>query len=352
MLRRNFLRLIGLSSIGLFLYKETKSETKSESIPINRPAHHTDNGFRNIDPNAHDANFFAMLPWIISKLNDYFSPARDFDIPRIENDGKVINQNLPYTVTWVGQSTALIQIEGKNILTDPVWSDIIGPLSWLGSKRISEPGIKISQLPRIDVILISHNHFDHLDEPTIMEFAKDKNIKFIVPLKVKQWFDDKGIQNVEEYDWWQELVYKDLKIVCTPGQHFSTRGLGDRNHTLWCGWAVIGKNKRFYFAGDTGYCPHFKEIGKKFDYFDLTIIPIGAYNPRRFMKYVHVDAKQGLDIHLDVNGKMMLPIHWGTFKLSDEPINEPTKMLLDYAKSKHIDENALLPFLLGETRTW
>jgi L-ascorbate metabolism protein UlaG (beta-lactamase superfamily) len=348
MQRRNFLRLISLSAIGL-LYR---NPIISEEISTNRPAHHTDSGFRNIDPNAHDANFFAMLPWILGKIGDVFSPDDDFLIPRIENDAKIFGQNLPYTVTWIGQSTALIQIEGKNILTDPVWSDIVGPLSWLGSKRISEPGLKISQLPPIDIILISHNHFDHLDEPTIMEFAKDRNIKFFVPLKVKKWFDNKGIKNVEEYDWWEEILYKDLKIVCTPGQHFSSRGLGDRDHTLWSGWAVFGKSKRFYFAGDTGYCHHFKEIGNKFDYFDLTIIPIGAYDPRRFMKFVHLNPMEALEVHLNVCGKMMLPIHWGTFKLSDEPVNEPTKMLVDYAKSKQINENHIFPFLLGETRIW
>jgi N-acyl-phosphatidylethanolamine-hydrolysing phospholipase D len=348
MFRRNFLRLVSLSTIGFFF----KVKIQSESISLNRPAHHTDYGFRNINPNAHDADFFAMLPWIMGKFGDVFSPDDDFDIPRINNDGSLLNRNLPYTATWIGQSTVLIQIEGKNILTDPVWSGMIGPYSWIGSKRISEPGLRLSLLPKIDIILISHNHFDHLDEPTILELSKDKNIKFFVPLKVKKWFVDKGITNVEEYDWWDEVDYKDLKIVCTPAQHFSTRGLGDRNHTLWSGWAVFGKSKRFYFAGDTGYCKHFKEIGQKFGYFDLTIIPIGAYDPRRFMKYIHIDPKEALQIYQEVNGKMMLPIHWGTFKLSDEPVNEPTKMLLEYAKSKGINEKQLLPFLLGETRMW
>ncbi|MGA7161013.1 MAG: MBL fold metallo-hydrolase [Bacteroidota bacterium] len=315
------------------------------------PPHHVEGGFRNTDPDFEEPAFTKMAPWVIGKLVS-FSSKPVADIPRIYNDGSALKQGKPYTITWVGHSTCLIQIEGINILTDPVWSDKIGPVTWLGEARVSDPGIALDKLPPIDIVLISHNHYDHLDERTILTLAKNPNTRFFVPLRVRNWFEDRGISNVEELDWWEGVTYKGLKIICTPAQHFSGRWVSDRNATLWCSWVVLGKARRLYFGGDSGYFRGFAEIGKKFGPFDLTLIPIGAYAPRELMKPVHMNPADAVQAFVDLRGKKMLAIHWGTFKQTDEPLEEPPKILREEIKKRHLQDENFLVFMIGETREW
>lgn len=316
------------------------------------PLHHGDNGFINTDPDFAEAGFSEMAPWIAGKFGDIFSGAPKYDIPREYNDGSIFKENKPHTATWIGHSTVLIQMEGKTILTDPVWASKAGPFKLAGSPRISEPGLAIEKLPPLDIVLISHNHYDHLDESSIEEIADHyPNVKFFVPLRVRDWFEDKGIRNVEELDWWEGVTYKDLKIMCTPAQHFSGRWINDRNQTLWCSWTVLGK-KRLYFAGDSGYCSHFKTIGKKFGPFDLTLIPIGAYDPRRLMKPVHMNPDEAVQTNLAVRGKKMLGIHWGTFVMTDEPMDEPPKKLVEAVDANNLSRDDYWGLKLGETREW
>lgn len=316
------------------------------------PAHHTDYGFINTDPDFKEASFTEMAPWVASHLKDVLLKAPKVDIPREYNDGSRYNDAKPYTVTWVGHSTVLIQMEGKNILTDPVWTDNAGPFKFAGAKRVSDPGIDIEKLPRIDIVLISHNHYDHLDQSAIETLAdRNPNIRFFVPLRVGDWFEDKGIRNVEEFDWWEGISFLGLKIICTPTQHFSGRWVNDRNQSLWCSWTVLGK-KRLYFMGDSGYCSHFKSIGKKFGPFDLTLVPIGAYEPRRLMKPVHMNPEEAVQANLDLEGKKMLAIHWGTFLMTDEPMDEPPKKLFEAVAEKNCKRDDYWVFKLGETREW
>jgi len=316
------------------------------------PAHHGENGFVNTDPDYAEAEFTEMAPWVVGKLGDMFSKTPQVDIPREYNDGSLLKENKPYTVTWVGHSTALIQMEGKNILTDPVWSGRVGPFKWTGSPRVSEPGLAIEKLPPIDIVLISHNHYDHLDEGSIEEIAdRNPNARYYVPLRVRDWFEDKGIRNVEEYDWWEGGSFGNLKIICAPVQHFSGRWLNDRNQTLWCSWIVMGK-RRLYFGGDSGYCSHFKNIGKRFGPFDLALIPIGAYEPRKLMKPVHMNPEEAVQANLDVRGKKMLGIHWGTFVLTDEPMDEPPKKLYEAVETKKLLRDDYWVMKLGETKEW
>lgn len=316
------------------------------------PAHHSENGFINTDPDFAEAGFNEMAPWIAGKLGDIFSSAPKYDIPREFNDGSIIKEQRPYTVTWIGHATALIQMEGKNILTDPVWSGRVGPFKWAGSPRVSEPGMPIEKLPPIDIVLISHNHYDHLDESSIEEIAdRNPKAKYFVPLRVRDWFEDKGIRNVEEYDWWEGGTFSGLKIICTPAQHFSGRWINDRNQSLWCSWVIQGK-KRFYFGGDSGYCSHFENIGKKFGPFDLTMIPIGAYEPRRLMKPVHMNPEEAVQTQIDLRGKKMLGIHWGTFVLTDEPMDEPPKKLTEAVSARNLPREDFWALKLGETREW
>jgi N-acyl-phosphatidylethanolamine-hydrolysing phospholipase D len=316
------------------------------------PLHHGENGFINTDPNFAEAGFSELAPWILKKLPEMFSSGVKFDIPREYNDGAVYSERRPYTATWIGHSTVLVQMEGVTFITDPVWSDRVGPFKWAGSERISDPGLPIEKLPPLDFVLISHNHYDHLDESTIEEIVdRNPNVKFFVPLRVRDWFEERGIRNVEELDWREGASFNGLKIICTPAQHFSGRWLNDRNQTLWCSYAVLGK-KRFYFGGDSGYCSHFTEIGKEFGPFDLALIPIGAYEPRKLMSPVHMNPDEAVQTFIDLRAKKMIGIHWGTFVLTDEPMDLPPKRLHEVAAEKQLSKDDLWALKLGEMREW
>ncbi|MDA0986524.1 MAG: MBL fold metallo-hydrolase [Bacteroidetes bacterium] len=330
----------------LFLPQKLKS-AKNELL-----LHHTPFGFKNIDPNFKRARGIDVFNWLISRgARRSFSkeiaiiPSTTFNKELVQNK----NQN---SVTWIGHSTALIRFNGKIILTDPIWSETAGPLNLMGAKRYTPPTILRDQIPEVDIILISHNHYDHLDTETIKFFGKNKNTKFFVPLKLKEFFTDLGIENVIELDWWEEKYIFDFKIVCTPAQHFSGRTMFDGDETLWASWVVTSKNKKLYFAGDSAYFNQFKEIGKNFGPFDLALIPIGAYLPRNIMGPVHVDPKESIQTFLDINAKFMLPIHWGTFRMADEQIDQPPKDLIIAAKKMEVDWNLIAPFKIGETKIW
>ena len=316
------------------------------------PLHHGENGFINTDPDFAEAGFTEMAPWVLKRLPQTFSSGEKIEIPRETNDGVLLKEKRSYTVTWIGHSTVLVQMEGITFLTDPVWSNKVGPFKWAGSPRVSEPGLTIEKLPPIDFILISHNHYDHLDESSIEDIVdKNPNVKFFVPLRVRDWFEERGIRNVEELDWWEGATFNGMKIICTPAQHFSGRWVNDKNQTLWCSWTVLGK-KRFYFAGDSGYCSHFKNIGKKFGPFDITLIPIGAYEPRNLMKPIHMNPEEAVQTNLDLKGKKFLSIHWGTFVLTDEPMDEPPKKLYEAVAQQQLLKEDYWTLKLGETKEW
>ncbi len=317
-----------------------------------RPAHHGENAFRNPWPTFENRGFADLLKWQWDRLRGKApkKPER-YDFRIAENDGQFLRANgEQFTATWVGHATTLIQIEGRNILTDPIFSERCSPVSWAGPKRVAPPSPSFENLPPIDFVLISHNHYDHLDKPTIKRLGNQP--RYFVPLFVGKWLRNLGIANerITELDWWQSAEFDGLQFHCTPAQHFSGRGLHDRNQTLWCSWAVIGERQRFYFGGDTGYFPGFKEIGEKFGPFDLAILPIGAYLPRWFMSPVHVEPAQSAQAFLDLRAEQMLAIHWGTFDLADEPLDEPPKRLRAAADSIGIDWRRLWVLEPGETR--
>ncbi|HTX19783.1 MAG TPA: MBL fold metallo-hydrolase [Bacteroidota bacterium] len=324
--------------------------TAQEGDRTSIPPHHIEGGFRNTDPDFHDTAPTKTFLWSLSRFGGFLSKARG-EVPHVYNDGSLLRQNKPYTITWIGQSTCLIQLEGLNILTDPVWSDRVGPVSWAGDPRSGEPGIALDKLPPIDIVLISHNHYDHLDESTITELAKNPKTRFFVPLRLRDWFEDRGISNVEEMDWWEGVTYLGLKIICTPAQHFSGRWVTDGNSTLWCSWVVLGKGRRLYFGGDSGYFHGFGEIGKRLGPFDLALLPIGAYEPRDVLKPYHMNPADAVQAFLDVRAKKMLAIHWGTFQRG-EPLDEPPKKLWEEVESRKLDKDQFLVFMIGETREW
>jgi L-ascorbate metabolism protein UlaG (beta-lactamase superfamily) len=222
-------------------------------------------------------------------------------------------------VTVINHATVLIQMNNLNILTDPIYSDRCSPVSWSGPKRCRNPGVKIEDLPVIDIVLISHNHYDHLDLPTLFDLQRLHNPKIYTSLGNKAMLEKNGFDQVTEMDWWDELTLsKEVTLLACPGQHFSGRSLIDRDQTLWVGFVLSAGSGSVYFAGDTGYGQHFAAIGERCSNIRLALLPIGGYLPRWFMKPVHVSPDEAVTAHKDLNARNSVAIHYGTFPLSDE----------------------------------
>jgi N-acyl-phosphatidylethanolamine-hydrolysing phospholipase D len=263
------------------------------------------------------------------------------------------------TATWIGHSTVLLQLGGLNVLTDPVFSERAFPVQWMGPRRVMDPGLALEALPPLDVVLVSHSHYDHLDRPAVKRLAgAHPDATWIVPLGLGAYLRPWGAREVVELDWWQETVTRDLRVTATPARHFSARRLGDRNRTLWCGFAVELAGLRAWFAGDTGYHPQFGELGARCGPFDLVMVPIGAYDPRWFMERVHVDPEQAVQIYQDVAAAhpeaarpLMLGVHWGTFRLTDEPMDEPPRRTAVRWREVGLEEDRLWIPRFGETRS-
>jgi L-ascorbate metabolism protein UlaG (beta-lactamase superfamily) len=246
-------------------------------------------------------------------------------------------------VTFVGHSTVLIQMDGLNILCDPVWSMRASPLSFIGPKRHRPAGIRFDQLPTIDLVLQSHDHYDHFDVPTHRKItASNWSPKYAVPLGVGNRLVSKGLARegqISELDWGDTAeITSHVRVTAVPALHFSGRGLRDRNRTLWCGYVVEGPSGRFYFAGDTAYGSHFREIGERFPQVRLALIPIGAYRPQWFMGPVHISPQDAVKAHEDLGASTSVAIHFGTFRLADDGEAEPPEQLrkeLDNRKVAH-----------------
>lgn len=230
--------------------------------------------------------------------------------------------------TFINHSSFLLQIGGMNLLTDPVYSERVGPWNFGGPRRSRPPGVAFDQLPRIDCVLLSHNHYDHLDVATLRRLQRRFDPLFVISLGNEGFLRRKGFQKVVELDWWEShTIQSRLQVLLTPAQHFSSRHLFDRDRTLWGGFAVTAGARRIYFVGDSGYGEHFKLIGQKVQPIDLALIPIGAYEPRWFMKYAHVDPDEAVQIHLDVQPRLSVGMHFGTFQLTDEEVHAPPRQL-------------------------
>lgn len=226
-------------------------------------------------------------------------------------------------VTWLGHSTTLVQFDNVTLLTDPIFSERASPFQFMGPKRYRNCACNVSELPPIDAVVISHNHYDHLDIDSVKSLNSrfgDK-IRWFVPLGLAEWMKGTGVQNVVELNWWESSSISnksDVLFVFTPAQHWCKRSLFDDNRVLWGSWSVIGPKHRFFFAGDSGYCHGFKQIGEVYGPFDVAAIPIGAYEPRSFMTPQHVDPKEAVQIHVDIRSKSSVAVHWGTFALAHE----------------------------------
>lgn len=232
-------------------------------------------------------------------------------------------------VTFVNHATVLLQMDGLNILTDPIWSERASPVSWLGPRRVRPPGIRFQDLPPIDVVIISHNHYDHLDLPTLTRLAAAHHPLFVVGLGNAALLRDAGIDDeVRELDWWQATPLTDtVRLSATPAQHFTARGLCDRDATLWAGYVVEGPAGAVYFAGDTGNGPHFAQIRARFAPLRLAILPIGAYRPAWFMSRIHLSPGEAVQAHDTLHAATSLAMHFGTFELADDGQDEPLQGL-------------------------
>jgi N-acyl-phosphatidylethanolamine-hydrolysing phospholipase D len=234
-------------------------------------------------------------------------------------------------LTWVGHSTFLIQLGGINILTDPVWSRRPSPVQFAGPARFTSPGVAWERLPPIDAVLLSHDHYDHLDSLTVrrLRSAFGDVPRWFTPLAYRAWFSRRRVRNVVEMDWWDEASLATpagrFRVVSLPAQHWTYRGPGGRQRRLWCSWAIVAPDGRsLYFAGDTGYFPGFTEIRERLGRFDALLMPIGAYEPRWFMKPMHMSPEETARAYVDLGGAgTLFGMHWGTWRLTDEPPLEP-----------------------------
>ena len=323
------------------------------------PAHHADRGFRNPfsdTVNGGVGNFLRMARMrFFSDAWPAYDPDRD-RVPRatpVPASGASANA----TVTWVGHATVLIQHQGINVLTDPMFSDRASPLSFAGPKRVTRPALALAELPRVDVVVISHNHYDHLDAATVE--ALGSGPVYYVPLGLRGWFERRGVDpgRVVEMDWWDRRDHApgqhSLSVTATPSQHFSGRSLTDRNETLWASWSLAWDDFQVWFGGDTGYNDRqFREIGERLGEIDLGIIPIGAYEPRFFMRAVHVNPEEAVRIHQDIGAAASLAIHWGAFILSAEGVLTPPRALAAARAAAGVAESEFAAFAVGETRRY
>lgn len=318
-----------------------------------KPLHHAQKGFQNPHVDKARRGFFKYMKmryFSNEKFADYESNA--YKIPRVKTDLDLI-QNPPdaLQVTWIGHATMLIQYKGVNILTDPIFSDRASPFSFIGPERYNPPSLQLKDLPAIDYIVISHSHYDHLDKKTVQEIGS--KTKWLVPLGLQQWFVRAGVQEnaVIEFDWWDMKRFENATITATPAQHWSARSLWDRNRTLWASWMLQIDDKTIWYSGDTGYNPYqFKEIGREFKTIDLALISIGAYEPRWFMKEMHINPQEAVQIHLDIKSQHSIGVQWGTFQLTSEPIDDPPLKLHEAVGEKGIDPEEFELLKIGEIR--
>jgi L-ascorbate metabolism protein UlaG (beta-lactamase superfamily) len=289
-------------------------------------------GKRFYNPDAPQARgFLDVARW---KLTSRPEPSPSFisDVKQSAPPRRVEGGGL--RITLVNHSTVLLQQQGVNILTDPIWSERASPIGWIGPRRRRKPGVSWENLPPIDAVLISHNHYDHLDLPTLRQLAARGDSTFVVPAGVARLLRSENIGPTQELDWSESLSLPGFTIHCVPALHFSARGIYDRNMTLWCGYMIECQERHLYFAGDTAFGNHFAQIREKFGSPHLALLPIGAYEPRWFMSPVHMGPDEAVRAHEILGAKTSIAIHHGTFQLTDEGLDTPKRQLIACAKDE------------------
>jgi L-ascorbate metabolism protein UlaG (beta-lactamase superfamily) len=254
-------------------------------------------------------------------------------------------------VTFIGHSTFLIQTPAGNLLTDPMYSMRAGPFNVVGPRRVRAPGVRFEDLPPIATVLLSHNHYDHCDLPTLRALARRFDSSVVTPLGNAAVVRSAGIRRVEELDWWEASTLSAVATTLTPAHHFSARGLGDRNRALWGGFMVAAGETRVFFGGDTAYTPFFREIRQRLGPVDLALLPIGAYEPQWFMRSVHMNPEEAVQAHVDLAAARSIGMHFGTFQLTAEGIDAPVRALEDARRTRHLAADAFVAPASGESFT-
>ena len=304
--------------------------------------------FQNSDSGSNDKSLSELIDLAkeFSKREKDQTAETGFPVTYRDQNGL---SNFSESVIWLGQSTILLNHHGLNVVTDPHFSKRASPMSFLGPKRITPNPITINDLPEIDIVLISHNHYDHLDKTTIKELINlQPSIKYLVPLGLADMLRSWGVTDVTELDWWQPIKFQGVKIQPTPVKHWSKRTFFDRNKSLWSGWMLKWDDFSFYFAGDSGYSKDFKETAERLGAPTLAAIPIGAYAPRDFMKEAHMNPEEAVKVFKDLGAKYAVAVHWGTFKLTTEKMNEPLERLLQSLKDHGIASDKFRALQHGE----
>jgi N-acyl-phosphatidylethanolamine-hydrolysing phospholipase D len=268
------------------------------------------------------------------------------------NDGALLraNGNDP-TVTWIGHATVLLQLDGLNILTDPHWGDAVGPVRVPGLRRLVPPGLEFDHLPRIDAVVISHDHWDHLDLATVRRLAARWQPTFFVPLGLRPLLADAGARGIVELDWWQSASLGPARFTATPAQHTSGRGIGDQGLRLWSSWMISSDGRSVFFAGDTGYHRGFVEMRQRLGAPDIAVLPIGGYLTHDGQHPNHMNPEEAVRAFRDLGARRLVPMHWGTFELNHEPFGEPPARLRREA-TQHAVAARLAILAPGETLHW
>lgn len=315
--------------------------------PLPKGAHFDGERFHNQEP-IEAKTVWDLLKWQFTKEQGPWRPWADEPHgppppPRV-GPGEL-------RVTFVNHATTLVQVDGLNILTDPVWSYRVSPVSFAGPTRVRPPGIRFEDLPKIDAVVISHNHYDHLDLPTLQRLGAAHNPRYFVPLGNRAILNAAGIPNVVELDWWQTVPLRNgVKVSAVPAQHGSNRGMADRNRTLWAGYVIEGQGGYTFFAGDTGFGPHFAQIRERYGPPRLAILPIGAFLPSWFMRPVHISPEEAVKAHLVMEAHHSVAMHFGTFQLADDGQDEPVEKLVEARAREGVAEDRFWILGFGEGR--
>jgi L-ascorbate metabolism protein UlaG (beta-lactamase superfamily) len=284
---------------------------------------------------ALDESLSAVMGAIFGERAEATKPDKPLSFPPSE----IPSEAADLAVTWLGHSSVLLEIEGQRIMIDPMWSDYASPVNGVGPERYLVSPLKKEDVPSVEAVIISHDHYDHLDMESI-QYLSERGTQFVVPIGIGAHLEAWGVpaEQIHELGWWGEYTAGSLRIVCTPARHFSGREVVDRFATLWAGWAMIGAEQKLFFSGDSGMGPHFTEIGKRLGPFDLSMFEVGSYDPA--WPDVHLGPEQALEAHRASNGKYMLPVHWSTFVMGNHSWTEPGERLLAAANPK---DKLLLP---------
>jgi L-ascorbate metabolism protein UlaG (beta-lactamase superfamily) len=277
----------------------------------------------------------TLWAWAKGVPNEH--PEEPLPVVKRSADEYILAPRSGLRITWLGHSTSMVEIDGHRLLLDPIWAERASPFSTMGPKRFHAPPLSLGELPELDAVVISHDHYDHLDRQTIIALNR-RNVRFIVPLGVGAHLEHWGVptQRIVELDWWSRVEVGELTLVATPARHFSGRSttMSDRNRTLWAGWAILGPKHRVFYSGDTGMFPGFREIGRRLGPFDATMIEVGAYNAR--WADLHIGPEQAVAAHRQLRGKVFIPVHWGTFALGIHSWTEPAERVLMAARKSGV----------------